>query len=569
MKRLARLLFFLSLIGLLGFLVTINVRPEPEAVDFLPTETLALMQWEHLARSWGTWQGSAIGKKLNDRNVPKILKQLGFSESQVFGFKGLSDLLDRFSKSSIFSKIFSTKAVMALLPTLDNQPFNGASLGKHLVLLVPQGVGLPSTEQLEGFFGPVESNRTTSYQGVELVTLAFRSGQALTFCRNRGQLILALDASPVQRCIDQSLSMMVLARTGLQANQAFQSLKNRVGDQTSFFFYSDLAALLRQLPALPLEATPENGLVPHHLALFHQADAGYDRLSAIAQFPPGPLAAFIASHQLAPPAKDQVGQRLPPDTQFHLWTNWFKLKTLWDFGLQMKDQEAGALLYLLIQRVIEGSGLTSEEFFDVFGSQFGVFITEQQTAQLPNRTMSCLYFEVRDQQEVAAMLKRVLRGLQVITVLTGGLEIGSVNMAGGLLQPAFALKERHLILADSVALIEQIQNQGEGDPAADPNHLGAAKDRAGNLFLFARSKHLADRLMAMLPPLLKENTDQEKILSPRARLLIEHALFPVLKTLQTVPTVTLRGTVAGEEMILEMDVANNREGAPIFPSNFQ
>jgi len=568
MKRLVRLLFFLIMIGLLGFLLTINVKPEPEAVDFLPTETLALVQWEHLARSWGAWQDSAIGKKLNDRNLPKILKQLGVAEPEVFGFKALIDLLDRFSKASFFSKIFSTKAVMALLPTLDNQPFTGASLFKHLVLLVPQGVGLPSTEQLEEFFGPVESNRSAPYQGVELVTLTFRSGQALTFCRNRGQLIIALDASPVQRCIDQSLSMMVLARTGLQANQAFQSLKNRAGDQSSFFLYTDLAALLRLLPALPLESTPEHRLVPHHFALFHQADAGDDRLTAIAQLPSESLAAFTARNQLAPPAKDQVGQRLPPDTQFHLWTNWFKLKDLMDFGLQMKDQEAGALLYLLLQRVIEGSGKTSEEFFDVFGSQFGVFITEQQIAQQPNRTMSCLYLEVRDQQEAAAMLKRLLRGLQVITVLTGGVEIGSVNMAGGLLQPAFALKENHLILADSVALIEQIQNQGESDPAVDPNHFGAAKDRAGNLFLFARSKNVADRLMAMLTILLKENTDQEKVLSPKTRLLIEQVLFPVLKTLQAVATITLRGTVAGEEMILEMDVAKSREGSPTFPANF-
>jgi hypothetical protein len=136
------------------------------------------------------------------------------------------------------------------------------------------------------------------------------------------------------------------------------------------------------------------------------------------------------------------------------------------------------------------------------------------------------------------------------------------------LQPAFALKENHLILADSVALIEQIQNQGESDPAVDPNHFGAAKDRAGNLFLFARSKNVADRLMAMLTILLKENTDQEKVLSPKTRLLIEQVLFPVLKTLQAVATITLRGTVAGEEMILEMDVAKSREGSPTFPANF-
>jgi hypothetical protein len=496
--------------------------------------------------------------------LPKLLKQLGVDEAQIVEFKALTTFLERFPQAPFFSKIFSTKVVVALLPALDNQTFTAASLLKHLVLIVPQGMGFPPAEQLEGFFGPVQSTSTTPYQGVSLVTLTFQSGRTVTYCRFHGQLVCSLDAYPLRRCIDQSLDMMVLARTGLQANQAFQSLKSRAGGSTPFFLYADTSALLRKLPVLAMEPTSEIGLVPHHFALFDQADTGHDRLTIIAQVPREQLAAFTTNYQLAPPAEDPVGQRLPPDTQLHLWTNWFNLKTLWDFGLQMKDQEAGALLYLLIQRVIEGSGKTSNEFFDVFGTQFGVFITEQQVAQQPNRLMSCLYLEVRDQQEVETMLKRLLRGLQVITVMTGGLEIGSVNMAGGLLQPAYALKDRHLIIADSAALIEQVQHQEGVDPVTDPNNLGAAKDRAGNLFLFARSKNVAERLIAMLTVLLKEMADQEKVLSPKTRLLIEQILFPVLKSLQAVETCALRGSVAGDEMTVEMDFATGREGFRIF-----
>jgi len=552
MKRLLRPLLFLAALGLVGFFLTIAVRPDPEAVDLLPTETLALGVWENPARDWERWQASAIGRKVNDPNLAKLVGQLGGDEALAACSKALP------AQAAFSSRMFIGKAAIALLPPRDRQPLTLATLASHLVVIVAESAGVPPPAQLEGVFGPVQSTATERYRGASLVTLTFQSGQALTVCRYRGLLICALDRNPVERCLDQALTRRGLARTGLRANQAYQQLAARASGQVEFFFYAHTATLWPLLPVLPVSQDLGPGLRPHHLALIQQTTGPADRLTLVAQIDREPLAAFIADHQLAPPQADPIGRRSLAGTQIHLWTNWFKAKTLWNLGLRMRDHEAGMLLSLLLQRLIDGTGVTEAEFFDVFGTQFGVFITEPPPPGQADQTLSCLYIEVRDQAKVAAMLHHLLSGLQVITVVTGGTEIRSVNMAGGLLQPAFALMDGHLVVADSVALIEELQRQGGIKSADGPTK--SDRDRAGNLFVFARTKEVGKRLAALLAVLLRETADQDKVLAAETRLLLEHGLLPVLKDLQRVETVDFRGSVSGEEIVVEIDSASGTGG---------
>jgi len=135
-----------------------------------------------------------------------------------------------------------------------------------------------------------------------------------------------------------------------------------------------------------------------------------------------------------------------------------------------------------------------------------------------------------------------------------------VIMAGGLLSPAYALVDNHLILADSVGLIEQVQRQGGLKPTSVDKALVPARDRAENIFLFVRTKSVAQRLIALLNVLTKETADPAKILLPSTRLMLEHALIPLLVSLQSVETSSVRGYALGDEMLLEMDFsANNKE----------
>lgn len=566
MKRLSRFLVFLIGIGLLGYLLTVNLKPDPECTDFLPADTLALLECENLARTWEGWRQSDIGRRLNKPDFPRLLEQLGLSSNRIAEFKVLTAALDRFTSASFFSNLFATKTVVALLPAVHGQGFDEESLLRHLVLITPMATNFsPQHHQLERYLGPVRSTGTTVYQGVPLVTLIFQSGRTFSFCQYRRVLICALDPQSVQRCIDQSLNGMVQTRSGLQLNPEYQGLKKRAGVQADFFLYTDLATLLRQLPAALIGGTKEMELLPHHVALFHQAAAAHDRLSIIAQFRQEHLKTFTDRYQLGAPVENSVWQRISSETQMSLWTNWFHSKALWHLGLQMGSPEATELMASLAQGISEETGLTLDDFFDVFGNSFGVFFNEQRFSPLSsNRSVAGLYVEVRDQKKVDGMLKQLFAGLQMVKVITGGTEIVSVVMAGGLLTPAYALMDNYLILADSVGLIEQVQRQGGVKPTNGEASLESVRGKADNFILFVRTKSVAERLIAILTVLTKETADSAKILSFKNRLLIEKALIPLLMSLQSMETGSVRGYAASDEMMLEMDFALNENNSRNF-----
>ncbi len=557
MKRLARLVLFLTVIGLLSALLIHNLKPHLEVVDLLPTDTLALLEWNNFSRSWERWQHSSLAGKLKDPDFPRILEQMGVPGNQLAEFKTMTAFLDQFTQTSFFTGLLRETSVLALLPGPQGQPLHPADLLNQLVLIVPSGAEFSPHQQLERFFGTVRSTGSSVYQGVPLVILTFESGQIVTLCQYRGQLLFALDPKPVQRCIDQALHQMVQAHSGLQAHPEYQRLRQRVTGQSDFFLYADLAVLLKQLAGVRIEENPEP--IPHHLALFHLAQAEHDRLGIVAQVAPPQLTAFTTQYRLASPTADPFGPQVSTETQMYLWTNWFTPKILWNLGLRMRDHEIGALMLLFAQSLIEGTGKSTDDFFDVFGSRFGVFIAEQQGPYRSSRSMACLSVEVRDQQEVDRMLKQLLAGQQVVTVVTGELEINSVIMAGGLLQPSYALVDKHLILADTAELIAQVQGQGGLAPAVDPEIPVPAIEQTGNFFLFVRTGTLADQLIAMLTVLAKETSDPARRLPQQSRLLIEHVLIPLLTSLQSTATSRLRGYAAGDEMILEMDFVSAGE----------
>lgn len=566
MKKLSLLLLFSIGIGLLGYLLASNLKPAIEFTDFLPADTMALLECENLARTWDGLRQSDLGKRINKPDFPRFLEQLGVPSVRITEFKALTAALDRFTSASFFNSLFAKKTVVALLSQSQEQSFDEEALLRHLVLIAPLGPNFsPQHNQFERYFGPLRSTGTTVHQGVPLVTFVFQSGRTFSFCQYRGALICSLDPQSVQRCIDQSLNRMVQAQSGLQLNPEYQGLRKRAGVQADFFMYSDLTALLRHLPAALIDQSKERGLLPHHFAIYHQAEVEHDRLAIIAQFRQEDLKAFTVRYQLVAPVENSVRQQISSDTQLSFWTNWFHLKALWHLGLQMGSRETTELMSIIAESLFEETGLTVDDLFDVFGNRFGVFFNEQRGSPLSsNRSVAGLYVEVLDQQKLDSMLKQLLTGLQMVKVITGGTEIVSLVMAGGLLTPAYALIDNYLILADSVGLIEQVQRQGGIKSTSGDKALVSVSDKADNFILFVRTKSVAERLVPLLTILTKEAADSARILSTRNRLLIEKALIPLLLNLQNRETSSVRGYAVGDEMMLEVDLASVENGFRIF-----
>ncbi len=560
MKRLSGLVLLTLVVGVFSYLLTFNLKPELHVADFLPKDTAILFESENLARSWERWQHTPIGKKINSSNFPNILNQLGVPANRVAEFKAVRLFVDRLIGSSVLTAFFTKKTVVALLPDFQAQPYDTSALLKHLVLIVPVRENFSSNGQLTQFPPTVlQSAKTSIYQGVPLLTLTLQSGQLLCLSRYHGQLICAFDPKPVQRCIDQALNRMVRASTGLQSNQEYQELKRRAG-HSEFFMYANRAMLAKQWPVAGFEDEKQPLLLPRHIALFRLEEAEHERLALIARMPPGQMAHFTTKYQLAHPVNDPVGSRLSANTQFYLWTNWFNPKILWHWGLQLPNPKTETLMSRVSQLIQQSTGKTLDEFFNVFGSGFGVFIKEQRVPALSNEPMACLYVEVHDQQEIGVLLKQLFNDLPVKTQMSGETEIVSLVMAGGLLQPAYALFDEHLVLADSAELIVQLQRQGGLLPSKKNKGPAPSRGKAGNFFLYFKTKSVAERLITVLSLFSGHVAERENLLPQTNRLFIEHVVIPLLMDLESSETSGIRGYAATDEIILEIDFSSAIEG---------
>ncbi|WP_319589026.1 hypothetical protein [uncultured Desulfobulbus sp.] len=557
MTRLLGLLLLCLVAGGSSYLLIVHPSPAVEITEYLPVDTLALAEWENFAQSWEGGQYSAVGEKSYRSHFFKVLAQFGLPEAFIEETKKTSAFLENFTQQASFQRLFGKKVVLALLPTSVDPSTVSSLLLKNLVVILQFENDIAPQQGLQEFLGPVQSQKVTVYQGESLVTLVFREGYTLSYWLQPGVLICAQDAALVQRCIDQTLQRKVRAHSGLQLNAAYQRLKQQ--NNTNVFFYTDLARLQHQLPILGEIDTGSGGWLPRHLALFHHTEAGVVRLGLIALVGEEAMAAFTAQHQLPAPADESATLQFFPETEFSLWTNWFKAKKLWDFGLQSSDPDVSALLTSVAQQLSEATGRPGDTFFNVFGSGLGVFINEQVVPHQANRSMGCLAIEVRDRPAVLAMIKQLVANLQVITVKSEETEISSVMLAEGLLQPAYALVGNYLLLADSVELIEQgrLQIRPYLDGGKKEEHR--VDGRGDNLFLFVRTGDMVKRLMPFLTLLAKENGERTRILPPESRLLVRELGLPLLSSLLDITTSRLRGSAAGDTIRLEVDYSLRQE----------
>ncbi len=559
MTRLLGLLLLCLVAGGSSYLLIVSPSPSVEITEYFPADTLAVAEWENLAQSWEGWQHRLVSEKSHRALFFKVLAQLGFQETFIEEMKKTSTFLENVTQQASFQRLFGKKVVLALLPTSMEPSSVSSFLFGNLVVVLQFENDLAPHQDLQDLFGPVQAQHVTVYQGESLMTLVFREGYTLSYWLQPGVLICAPDAALVQRCIDQTLQRKVRTHSGLQLNAAYQRLRQQGQNNTDVFFYADLARLQHQLPNLLEIDTGSGGWLPRHLALFHHAEAGVVRLGLIALVGEEAMAAFTARHQLPAPADESATLQVFPETEFSLWTNWFKAKKLWDFGLQSSDPDISALLTSVAQQLSEATGRPGDTFFNVFGNGLGVFINKQVVPHQANRSMGCLAIEVRDQPAVLAMIKQLVANLQVITVKSEETEISSVMLAGGLLQPAYALVDNYLLLADSVELIEQARLQIR--PYLDDGKMKEYRvdGRGGNLFVFVRTGDMIKRLMPFLTLLAKENGERTRLLPPESRLFVREFGLPLLASLRDITTSRLRGSAAGDTILLEVDYSLRQE----------
>jgi len=557
MTRLLALLLLCLIVGVGSYLLLDGIKPQGKLLDCFPADTLALIESDDFDHLWERVRYS-LDEEKKQENFYKILDQLGVPGPILDDARKGGIFFEQYSKVVSLHSLCNTNAALALLPVTVGQPSASVTWKKQLVLALQVKPDF-FPQQLHKVLGSVQSQQTTVYQGESLVTLGFLDGLTLSYWLQGNILICAQEAALVRRCIDQSGQRMVRPRSGLQLNEEYQRLKRQSRNSTDFFCYVDVERLRLLLPELREVDAVVSKFLPRQLALFHLVEEAKDRLGIVALASTEALTAFTTQYHLAPPVQKPTFLLVSRETGFSLWTNWFKPKKLWDVCLQRSNPDVVALMTSVDQQLPGITGKSLDAFFNVFGDGFGVFINEETTPRQSDRSMGGLIFEIRDRAAVETMIKQLLDGLQVITVKSGEIEISSVMLAGGLLQPAFALVDDHLILADSVELIEQLRQEVRHEPSGGEHESQWANGEAGNLFVFVRTGEMIERLSPLLTLMAKETSEQNRMLSAESRLFVREVGLPLLTSLRTIVTTRLRGYAVNDTILIEIDFTLNRE----------
>ena len=552
MNRFAALILLCCVVGLSSYLLTVRIKPVPELTDYVPIEAVAVMESENLGQTWTQWRQSVVGETLFQKDFSGFLVKAGAPPLFADGFAALLAEADSIARSPGFDRFSSRKMVAALLPP---SPVEHAanSLDKRLAVIVEVDGEGEQQQFAEILWGAVRSRTVQHFHGETLITISFADNRSLTYCRQRGVLIAALNEEVVQRCVSQSLQRMVQARTGLQLNLQYQRLKTLSGTRPDFFLYADAAGLARLGP-LPANWPQEPlGLRNLSLAFFHRVQANNGRFGVAALTDAAQLAALTQGLPVSAPVENPSLPHVASDTDFSLWTNWFDLKQLWKMVQSKSPPDIAALLSPTAQHLEMITGLSMDAFFNVFGNEFGVFINRQRAPHESPRSMACVSAEIRDHGQAAAALKALTAGLQTVKVVADGAEIVSVIMAGGLLQPAYALINNQLILADSVELIEQLLHPPAEQSTTLARDKRSARNRQGNVFLFVRTGSLAERLLPTLTLLAREHRDKSEMISPQTHLWLQEIVLPVLNRLRGIDVSRLRGYASADEALVELE----------------
>lgn len=560
MNRLLLLLFVVLLAGLGGSFLVIQPKPLADIATVLPEDTLALIEWSDVDQASAGWRRWPIGSPMSCPLLLKEMVRLGFPEALVEELGDVSSFLAACAKNPSFADLLARKAVLALLPPANGSASIAFPLHRHLVFVLQQENEALLLKTVQDLLGPLRSKQITAYQGESVHTLVLEKGPSFSYWVGQGVIICAENPLLVEKCINHALQRMVREKVGIQSNATYQRLHQHSQPGADIFFYADIERLHHHLPALRETDNDNGGLLPRHLAFYHRGKGRLNnRFGFLALFDEEALTAFTRRQQLPAPAVDPPSLRVFRETELSLWTNWFQPKKWWDFALQVSDPEVGALMASVAQEFSESMGTSFDSFFHVFGSGFGVFINKQGVPNQSDRTLGCLAIEVRDQAAVLAMIKRLVAGLQVVAVKSGDTEISSVVLAGGLLQPAYAVVDRYFLLADSVELIEQARQQLQPYRQGGKEQPSWTEGREGNLFLFVRTGDLIERLLPLLTLLAKETGEQGRLLPLESRRFLREIGLPLLTGLRTVATTRLHGYVGGETILLEVDCSLPQE----------
>lgn len=549
MNRLILLLCTVALCFISAKALMITSRRTLGLVDLLPPDSLCLMECQHLPQSWQLWRESLMGTTVFRPDFGAFLAKHHLTVPHPSSVLAGLSAIDAFTRRPGFAQLFAGHVIITVSPIPVDANDQASLLRNRLLVLREIDPPTDVRHQLIQVFGEPIQTSTSSSQGQTLTQLCFAEGVEITLLQ-RGRLVAwAFDERLVRQCAQQLVQALVPTQRRQQASPSFQRLRDMTHNEATVYMYAQESILRTLLPQLTTLLEEMELPVPGHLALWTSPLPQGERLLLAGLVDEQRMQALRQRLHLSPPVLKPALERLTASTDLVLWTNWVSLRRWWD-AFDKNTSEFSLLLTQGVETLAGLAGVPVESFLALFGHELGFFLDYVQSPHQSPRSQACLAIEVQDRQRIEALCKRFLTGLQTMEVVSGGLRIVTTILANGLLQPAYALFDQQLVLADGVELIERWYGQNQ-QSSGDTGYKPGFDERRSNFFLFLRTGDMVEWFLPMVTTMGKEYAP---LLGEEYRhwILADPLVTPMLSRLRDIETSRMRGLIDADVLLLEL-----------------
>lgn len=570
MKRFVFFLFILVLIGYIGYFFAVHPQ-DGELLHLVPAESIAVVDWKSPADSYQSFMKTRLGAQMKAIDRPLILSALGIGRAETLRLEKLVAGWGDFSRSLFFREFFGGRTVLALLPENGSDSPATVVPAKSLVLLNTAGRKAALLKSFALAFPDTRELPVRTYQGYSIHGYLVNNVYPLYFVTDRDILIAALDPAPVRQCLDLLLDRILQKNGGLAGDSEFRELKGRTRELDDFFLYVDLAPLkhrISEVAALLISGTGTTDASVGNLhrgvrkaVFYHQPLEAVHQFTSIVRFDASVLPSFQKRVYERPPMENRKLVNMPANLVVYFWSNWLDLPAWWQTTRKNATGRDIERTDQLAEFVETGFGMTMEQVLDLFGHQVGLDIKEIKSSGLFPVPRICLCVEVTDRVQVEALLKKMVADLPVHRSMVADVPVVSLQAAGGLMQPSYALLKNYLILADGRDQIEDILRPGGKMLTEDPDflELDMGMLQPSNLVFFARTARMIEGMKELASWLGTIIAIRDEQAGARSKVLVDQAVIPLLDGLSMVKATAVRSYTGPGELVLQSTMLTAEE----------
>jgi|GEM_PF-6874081 len=544
------------------YLLTCNLRPVSDPAEFLPQETLAVLKVKNFAKTATDFKNSPFGQELTDPSLEMTLDQLAVDAELKHDLLTAIGFFEQAVEHPLFNAVLRKKSALAVLPPTAPYDSEEAFLKKNLVAITQIKVPFfmpvtPDTLLAKAIPSEVEVNKS-SYKGTVITALELEDQGTVYYGLIDHTLIWALEKHPVERCIELAKNRLLRSGITLHQNKAYRELLDDTDPNPDILLYIHLPKASRVLHGFDQSFPPGSTLDKEERFLISSSiNKEHHQVRAVLKNYRQRASNKIDHFQLAGPTQDTHLKNVPDGAAIYFWTNLLDFSSLWRATSIAPDLDTATIMFYIAQKIYEHTGTDIYSFLDLFGAEFGFYIQDIHKQPFTTFPMVCFQIQLRDPEGLEQLLGTLLEHVPTHTTqLNKTTQAVSLIMAGGLIQPAYAIAGNWFFLADNIGQLEQFF-------ARDSAHLVTHKSfkqvnnkvqKKNNLLLYARIDKVNQGLRKLFLWGIETMVHTQKLSNVQGELLTQRVVLPVFDGLSGVEAQGIRIRTEQDDVMLELEL---------------